>query len=189
LAAGSEGVEFIMSTTTTPGARRFAFLPALTAALLSIVGHLSAGEVSHGSAPESATCRLNIRGSGVEAVTLVDENYNRQQFQHPGAHVSLPPGRYHVEEIKLQSGLECHVYPFSDDVWFTLSPDKPHDLPLGAPLKPEVAVTRQGRIVMLNYKLRGVGGYEYVSSNRNRPPQFTVYRGERMVGSDDFQYG
>jgi hypothetical protein len=178
-----------MATTNTQSARRFAFLLAFAVAWLSIVGNVSAGEVAERSPNAAATCRLNIQGSPVEALTLIDEQGIRKHLQEPGSSVSLPAGRYRIERIELKNGFECYDYGVTDDSWFTLAPDKPHDLHLGTPFKAEVTGTRQGRIIVLSYELRGASGYKYVPSGRTIKPRFTVYRGDRMLGSDDFQYG
>jgi len=159
------------------------------ATLLSPANHVLAVEPAERSAANPATCHLNIQGGPVEVLTLVDDKGNCKEIQRPGASVSLAPGRYRLDHISLKGGCECHVHPITDDSWFTLAPDKSHDLRLGIPLKPEVAVTRHGRIVELSYALRGVGGYEYICSDRSNRPRFTVYKGDRMIGSDDFQYG
>jgi hypothetical protein len=60
---------------------------------------------------------------------------------------------------------------------------------VGAPLKQTVKTQRQGRILVLNYELLGIGGEIYTDSNRNKPPTFTVYKGDKEIASDKFEFG
>jgi len=41
----------------------------------------------------------------------------------------------------------------------------------------------------MNYELLGVGGEQYTGGNRSEPPTFTVYRGDKEVASDKFEFG
>jgi hypothetical protein len=183
------GTRFIVSITCPQTARRYVWIPACAAALLFMAGNASAGDMAERSPDSAATCQLNLQGSPVDALTLVDDRGNLEQLQKPGSRVSLPAGRYRVQEVQLQNGYECYAYAANDDSWFTLAPDKPHDLQLGAPFKAQVTATRQGRIIVLSYELKGVDGNDYYPAKRDIKPRFTVYTDGRMLGSEDFQYG
>jgi hypothetical protein len=62
-------------------------------------------------------------------------------------------------------------------------------LKLGAPLAQTVKVQRQGSVLVLNYELLGSGGEKYSGSNRSKPPTFTIYKGDKEIASDKFEYG
>jgi hypothetical protein len=62
-------------------------------------------------------------------------------------------------------------------------------LKVGAPLKQTVRVQRQGGILVLNYELLGVGGEKYTGPDRSKPPTFTVYKGDKEIASDKFEFG
>jgi hypothetical protein len=60
----------------------------------------------------------------------------------------------------------------------------------GGPLTNSVDVMRRGKYLALNYRLTGVGGgYQLVNQDRSHPPEFTVYQGDRKIGSGKFEFG
>lgn len=71
----------------------------------------------------------------------------------------------------------------------TIPKDEPAVFRVGAPLKQIVKVQRQGRGLVLNYELVGVGGEIYAAGDRDKVPTFTVYRGEEEIASDQFEFG
>ena len=56
-------------------------------------------------------------------------------------------------------------------------------------LKPTVTVERQGRWLVLNYKLLGPDGQPSPQNASNSRPEFTVHQGTRKVASGQFEYG
>lgn len=178
-----------MNTSAEHTARRLAVLSALAVVLLSMAGSLSADEAVEPSPNAAGTCQLNTQGGPVDLLTLIDDRGNHRPLRNPGSSVSLPAGRYRVVEVHLQNGYESYIYEVNDDSWFTLAPDRPHDLRLGPPFEAKVEATRQGRLIVLSYELKGADGFDYYPADRSTKPKFTVYKGDRMLGSDDFQYG
>jgi hypothetical protein len=52
-----------------------------------------------------------------------------------------------------------------------------------------VKAKRQGGILVLNYELLGVGGEKYTGPDMSKPPTFTVYKGDKEIASDKFEFG
>ena len=138
------------------------------------------------------TCELQIDGTLVEKIILVNRAGVPQEIVRPEQSVSLPPGEYRVQQVILEGNYNHYDYAGASEAWFSLTPGRPHQLTVGAPLEPKLEVTRTGRIVRLShqlvdregrdYQFRGLGG-------RLDPPQFTACRGERQIGSGTFEYG
>ena len=72
---------------------------------------------------------------------------------------------------------------------FTIDPNSTTELKMGAPLTQTITVNRTGKILRLGYGLHGIGGEEYTSSDRSNPPKFAVYKGDKKVGGDKFEFG
>jgi hypothetical protein len=70
-----------------------------------------------------------------------------------------------------------------------LAPDKPCRPNLGAPLTQSITAKRTGRLLELGYQLLDGDGHAYDTRDRDRPPQFAIYKGEELVGSGAFEYG
>jgi hypothetical protein len=41
----------------------------------------------------------------------------------------------------------------------------------------------------MHYELLGIGGEQYTNGSRAEPPTFAVYRGDRKIASDNFEFG
>ena len=54
---------------------------------------------------------------------------------------------------------------------------------------PSLTVKRAGRLLTLDYQLLDADGQKFRNPDRNHPPRFTVYQGDRLVGSGTFEYG
>jgi len=76
-----------------------------------------------------------------------------------------------------------------DQNWIDVGEDKPAVLKVGAPLKQILKAERQGRVLTLDYQLLGIGGENYVRDDRDNPPTFTVYKGDKKIASGTFEYG
>ena len=160
--------------------------------LLPGVGAALGADAEGPSAGDTADCTLQIEGTLIESLTLVTRSGDPQTFERPGASVSVPAGEYRVQEVTLQGDYASYDYSADPGDWFSLTPEEPHRLQVGAPLKPELSATRSGRIVKLDHGLYDGGGRRYTYRGENErpdPPRFTVYRGEQEVGSGAFEYG
>ena len=63
------------------------------------------------------------------------------------------------------------------------------DLKSGTSLTPTVEVVRRGRLLVMDCELRNGAGGEYPHADRSNPPQFTIYKDGREIGSGSFEYG
>ncbi len=63
--------------------------------------------------------------------------------------------------------------------------------PLGGmpAMKPAVTAERQGRLLVLSYKLVGADGQPVTQNVPGGPPEFTIYQGNRRIASGQFEYG
>ena len=48
---------------------------------------------------------------------------------------------------------------------------------------------RAGRLLTLDYQRLDANGQRAPNPDRDHPPQFAVYQGDRLVGSGTFEYG
>jgi len=133
--------------------------------------------------------RLKIIGKGIEHLVLVDKDGKRHEFAPPGEVLSLPPGEYRPERGKLKGGYSWYIYSHMSGNNFTIDPNSTTELKMGAPLTQTITVNRTGKILRLGYGLHGIGGEEYTSSDRSNPPKFAVYKGDKKVGGDKFEFG
>ena len=133
--------------------------------------------------------RLKIVGKGIEHLVLVDKDRKRHEFDTPPEVLSLPPGEYRPEQVRLKGGFSCNLYSRASAYTFKIDPNSTTDLNMGAPLTQTITVNRKGKILQLGYGLHGIGGEEYTSSDRSNPPEFAVYKGETKVGGSKFEFG
>ena len=136
--------------------------------------------------------RLKIVGKGIEHLILVGKNNKRHEFDTPGEVLSLPPGKYHTEQVRLKGGFSCNTYSRASTDSFKIDPNSTTELKMGAPLTQTITVNRKGKILQLGYGLHGIGGEEYTeytSANRSKPPKFAVYKGDKKVGGGKFEFG
>ena len=56
-------------------------------------------------------------------------------------------------------------------------------------LTPHVRVTRQGRLLRLDYELLDAGGTKTPPADRNKKPHFEIFREGQQLAAGDFEYG
>ncbi len=132
---------------------------------------------------------LRIEGQGIERLVLQGRTGPRLFFYSHEPNLVLHADTYRLEEIVVQgnyssSGLQV---PAQLRV-LTIEPGGLVTLKLGLPLRQTVKIERWGRSLVLNYQLLGCGGEAYTFTRRQgaNPPVFTIYQGERQVGSGAF---
>ena len=130
---------------------------------------------------------LKLEGKYIERLVLGRRNGHTQRLDHPAETIKLPVGEYNLMEIHLIDGFSCRL--LTNDRKVTITNDKPVILKLGAPLTQTVKVKRQGSVLLLNYELLGSGGETYTSSDRSKPPTFTIYKGDKEITSGKFEFG
>jgi hypothetical protein len=139
---------------------------------------------------DSTTGEIKLEGKSINRLILRREDNNgREEFHRPKQIIKLPTGKYRVDEVHLEGGYICYAYRAPKRLLVSVTSDEPVTMKIGAPLKQTLKVNRQGRNLIMNYELLGVGGEKYTSSNRGEPPTFAVYRGDKEIASDKLEYG
>ena len=133
---------------------------------------------------------LKIEGKYIERLVLRREDNNeREEFRRPEQIIKLPTGKYRLHEVHLEGGYICYASRGSQRHLTSVTSDETPTLKIGAPLKQTIKVNRQGRNLVMNYELLGVGGEKYTGGNSGEKPTFTVYKGNKEIASDKFEYG
>ncbi len=170
---------------------------------------------------DADTAKLVIDGKFIISLVLTDEkgrltklgspedaSVNRPAGTNPksistfidmpaeGEAVSLTPGKYHVNTIKLfEPDKNLKFYsnsPLPELV--VLKAGKTTTLKIGAPLRHIVKTGRQGDTMRVDYSLLGTAGENYrlmtdSSSSSSEAANFTIYRGDKSIRSGSFRYG
>jgi hypothetical protein len=163
-------------------------------AILPLASVLAADTARTKPAETPSTGELVLRGKHIQSLVLVGKHGERRVVGSPNR-VSLPAGQYGVQEIQLKGGY-CS-YGDSDlptdgppSHLLTIAAGKSCRPKFGAPLNPSVKVKREGRLLTIDYVLLDGDGRKYRHPDYDRsPPTFTVYHGDRSVGSGKFEYG
>ena len=133
---------------------------------------------------------LKLESKYIERLILSrQDNNEREEFRRPEQIIKLPIGEYYLHEVHLQGGYICYALRDSKRIQVNVTSGQTKTLKIGAPLKQVINASRQGRNLVMNYELIGMGGEKYTSRNRNKPPTFTVYKGEKEIASEKFEYG
>lgn len=155
-----------------------------------IVSIVAFGSASVGLGQEFGTLRLE--GEHIERLVLQCKDGFTQKFDHPSQTIRLPIGEYRLQDACLKGGYNyisrstsTHKYN-----WVAVTKDKPTTLKVGSPLKQMVQIERQDSVLILSYKLTGVGGETYTGvSNRSKRPTFKIFKGSKEIGSGQFEFG
>ncbi len=135
---------------------------------------------------------LKITGDYVQRVTMQGQPY-RVVIDHPAGLVKVPTGSYSSPKVWVKKGdVEAYLDERlrSSAGRITIDEKKPAVLTAGGPLTNSVSISRRGKYLSLNYQLVGAGGpYQFVNQDRSHPPEFTVYQGDKKVGSGKFEFG
>ncbi|MBW7989903.1 MAG: hypothetical protein FVQ84_07800 [Planctomycetes bacterium] len=139
---------------------------------------------------DPAMGKLKIEGKSIVRLILRREDNNeREEFRRPDQIITLPTGKYCLQEVHLEGGYICYASRGPKRLIASVTSDEPATLKIGAPLKQAVKVNRQGCHLVMNYELLGVGGEQYTGGNTGEPPTFTVYKGDKEIASDKFEFG
>jgi len=138
---------------------------------------------------KSTLGELKLESEHVERFILWRKDGHIERFNQPGEVVELPVGQYHLMESHLDGGYSCIQGAVPQNKWITIDENKPAVLKVGAPLKQTLEVKRQGKVLVLDYKLLGIGGEAYTHEDRSNPPSFTVYKGDQEIASGQLAYG
>jgi hypothetical protein len=138
---------------------------------------------------EQALGVLKIQGEYVERLVLRREDGRTERFDKPGASIELPLGRYRLLESHLEGGYICFQGAGPQSKPITIAENEPSVLEVGAPLKQTLQTRREGKVLVLDYKLTGIGNELYTKADRSNPPNFTVYKDNQEIASGRFSYG
>lgn len=136
--------------------------------------------------------QLTIAGQGIEYLELkaLQAQHAVPIFEPNQMPLSIPVGTYgcYALHLKRQGRQQMHVDRLDQRV--TIETDAPATLKLGGPLKSTLKVERANKSLVLSFKMVGQGGEEYRTlGTRDTQPYFTVYKGDREIHSDKFEYG
>jgi len=169
---------------------KFRFISLFITILLFLGIGVCLCEAQEAMEQNSAVGEIKLQGENIEYLVLVRKGGHRETISRPKGTVKLPAGEYRLHEVRLRGGYICRSSRTPVGDWITVAEDKPAVLKVGGPLKHSVRVQQQGRILVLNYGLHGVGGEIYTARlNRSKPPTFTVYKGDKKIASDKFEFG
>ena len=177
--------------------KRIRWGAAVSIASLVIVVSFSAvaaygGQAASGASTEAQPITsLHIDGQGIEVLILRDSEGQQRTFTQPGPTITLPPGDYVVQSVRLYGDLDVQSRLIPEDLRVAVGPNEPATLRVAAPLRQVVKVERQGPVMVLHYELIGQGGESYAisPSGGSQRPTFAIYRGNRQVTSGDFEFG
>lgn len=137
---------------------------------------------------------LEIDCNNITSLMLGREDGKNENMSNPGKLNKLPVGKYFVrnaviaDEYQYSSNSNPKLSKNSD--WIVITKDKPAILKIGTPFKQRIDVEKRGNYLILNYNILGVGGLKYNKiKNREKRPEFLVYKGDKLIASDKFQYG
>jgi hypothetical protein len=140
---------------------------------------------------------LGLGGEHIERLVLHCEDGPDKTFERPGKSVTLPVGRYRLDEVSLEGGFTHHApepmfFDPTDPEWddatsIVVAAAKPAKLNVGGPIRHRLKVHKDTGYLSLRYQRVGVGGEEYLAPGGGIPPTFAVYRGDKKVGSGQFE--
>ncbi|MCP4257449.1 MAG: hypothetical protein GY774_07960 [Planctomycetes bacterium] len=133
---------------------------------------------------------IKLEGKSINRLILQREDNNeKEEFRRPEQTIKLPAGKYRLHEAHLEGGYVCYASRDSKRIMANVTSDEPAILKIGAPLKQIIKVNRQGRNLVMNYELLGVGGEKYTGGNSGEKPTFTIYKKDKEIASGKFEYG
>lgn len=133
---------------------------------------------------------LKIEGTHIAQLTLQRDDGHSEQWSNLSGSIMLPVGTYHIRQLSLRGEYVGQSQDLTKLGQIEITKDEPAVLKAGGPLRQVVEVKRQGRMLVLNYRVQGIGGEEYGPSRRpDSRAKFTVYRGEKAIATGAFEYG
>lgn len=174
-----------MNCAQTDKYRSAAILIFILCCIGAAVGLCNTGQTG---AKDTPTGELKLEGQHIERLVVMrrSDGYSTT-FRNPGQAIRLPAGEYQLHGVHLKGGYTRSRSAGNEQI--AIRAGQQEIVRTGAPLVPTITVQRQGRILRLNYELRGVGGEAYTSGDRSRPPTFAVYRGQEKIDSGRFEFG
>lgn len=166
----------------------FVLLLSFSLILLSPLVPAFADEAADTPSEDTPTGQLKIDSQHVEHLVLVDDQGHRKEFEKPTETLNLPSGKYRIEQVRLTGGYQCYAFTVQGLEWITVSTDEVSTMKFGPPLTQDLKVTRQGKMIKLEYLVKGTAGETY-RLNRDNPPEFAVYKNDKKIASGKFEFG
>ena len=136
---------------------------------------------------EPAMGQLKIEGSHIESLVLRSKvDWHTESFQQPFETRRLPVGEYRLQNIRLKGDYSCGT---RENITVSIVKDKSAIFKVGAPLKHTIEVKRQGRALVLTYKLLGMAGEDYSAPTTDNQPGLSIMKGDEEIASGKFEYG
>ncbi len=138
--------------------------------------------------------KLNIEGEHIARLVL-EFGSSTVLLHYPQQNVSIPVGDYYCSGVYLyckDAGLFNPQREFgTKKESISITEDGLATLKAGGPLKNIVEINRSGTTLKLDYELIGIDNKSYtrLSDSRDKPPIFTIYKGNKEIVSDKFEYG
>ena len=139
-------------------------------------------------AGQEALGELRVDGQYIKQLVLRRKDGQTEQFNEPAGTIKLAVGEYRIQDVRLKGGFNYSSQNTSKYNWVAVTEKETAILKVGAPLKQKITIERQGPILQLNYKLTGMGGETYAVT-RSKQPSFTVFKGEKKVATNKFEFG
>ena len=140
---------------------------------------------------------LRLGGEHIERLVLNCEDGPAKTFERPGKSIMLPAGRYRLRQLILEGGFthdapEPMDFESMDSEWddatsIVVTAARPAKLNIGGPIRHWLKVRKDTRYLSMQYNRVGVGGERYLPAGPGKPPVFTVYRGNKKVGSGQLE--
>ncbi|MDH7600151.1 MAG: hypothetical protein QHH07_11045 [Sedimentisphaerales bacterium] len=140
--------------------------------------------------------RLTLHQGSVTGVALVDANQTFLWLDPCETTFSVPAGDYQVTFVGLGGGTRDGTRHIPAQGYqgtrVLVREGQDAELRLGTPLRHHVELRRAGRVLLLEYKLVGQGGEVYdLRRLFDTPPRptFVVYKGQKAIVSEKFEFG
>lgn len=131
---------------------------------------------------------LKLEGQNIERLIL-QSGSQKQTYNQPGKSIMLEPGTYQVSELHLKGGFTHFLSQGPTRLEpIQVGPGDPAIFKAGGPLEQRVTVQRKGQLLTMDYRLIGIAGEGYRFERVHRPT-FTIYKGDKEIASDKFQFG
>ncbi len=133
--------------------------------------------------------QLELAGLYVQRLVLKNAPQRAALFHSPDRIIQVPVGTYNNIEVFLKNGDAEATAELVEKVVVTTNTT--NLLAVGGPLTNSVTVTVDGRVLRMSYKLVGYGGKEYNFNyaGARKPPEFTIYKGDKRISSGRFRFG
>lgn len=133
---------------------------------------------------------LHIAGENITWLRITGGNIP-VVLNAPRGSVEVPVSSYTSQSLAIKDH-RLGACMAEADVTFEVTEAQPATLELGGPLTAGMDVTRSGRVITLFPTAVGIGGETYSAGGTAVTPEsaaFTIYKGDKVLVSDDFQYG